>query len=285
MAKKTPAHHELPRFYLKGFCENSTSFLWVYVRGKDFKPGIKRSKNNPHRSGLRQAGLRADHYAIKVPGQAPDYSYELKLQQEERKADYAISKLRNKETIDSSDKAIVAHYIGLMRKRLTRRDSALLPSLEQNISQYPWDEFQRQLAFAGQFGLALQVPDAQAWFQSEHGKTKLLRDSMLKPFEDGHEALMRMTWTLLIAPGSAYFVTSDNPVVFDEQHGILNSSLLFPISKELMILAHWAQERDLEYKTLSVEQTREMNKLTIAAATKEIYASQPDEWICQGWAP
>jgi hypothetical protein len=283
MAKKTPDHHELPKLYLRGFCESSMSFLWVFERGRAFNPGVKRSKHNPYRSGLRETGLRGDHYAVRIPGQRPDYSYEVRLQQEEHKADRTIGKIRNREAVDKTDKAIIARYIGLMRKRLTRRDIAMAVNIEESINRYSWDDLERELAFAGQFGAALQVPDTKAWFQTEQAKTKLLRESMLQPFERAHQALLLMNWTFQVAPVDRYFVTTDNPVVFDEQRGILNSQLIFPLSKDITLLAQWSQASDLEYRELSVEEARKINVLTILAATKEVYAPKPDEWIYQGW--
>ena len=68
MPKHKPSLHEIPKFYLKGFCDSGTSFLWVFERNKPFIPGQKCRKNNPTQRGIKTIGLRSDGYAIPMPG-------------------------------------------------------------------------------------------------------------------------------------------------------------------------------------------------------------------------
>ena len=196
---------------------------------------------------------------------------------------YRSTRFRCCEALDRVDKDIIARYIGLMRKRLTRRDVEATSTMDEQIRQYPWDELQRQLAYTGRFGAALQVPQAKEHFLSEYGRTKLLRESMLQPFGRAHEALMHTNWSFQVAAGGEYFITSDNPVVFDEGAGLLNSSLLFPISQRVILLATWTQGTDLSYTDVAADEVRKLNSLVVITATNEIYSPKPDEWIHQGW--
>ncbi len=285
MPRSKPNHHELPRLYLKGFCESGISKLWVFRRLQTFSPGFKKGKNNPFLDGLAKIGVRKDQYAIRVPGQSPDFSYEVKLQREEHKADIQINKIRNREAINRADKEIIARYIGMMKKRLTRQDLVAEPILGAQITNFSWDNFQRNLAYAGNFKAALQVPKVKKFFSSGQGKTKVLRENMIKPFNQVHAALMEMIWSFQITPTGEYFVTSDNPIVFDETLGLKRSPLIFPIGQHVALLAQWAQSKDLSFTDISKEETRKINSIIIAAATKEVYSPKPDKWIYEIMGP
>src|SRR5271157_5710452 len=99
MSKFKPDHHEKPRLYLKGFCVEGKSSLWVFRRNKPFIPGKKKGGNNPALLGLKKVGLRDDGYVVPLPNGQKDYSFELKLQQEEHKADTSLMKIRNQSKI------------------------------------------------------------------------------------------------------------------------------------------------------------------------------------------
>lgn len=277
-----PFHHELPKLYLRGFCEIDSSFLWVFQRSKPFKPGLHSEKNNPYKRGINKAALRKDMYAIRVPGQSLDFSYEEKLQQEEKKADIAIHKIRNQKHFDRSDKQIMTRYIGLMRKRLASRDHSIIPIIENKIKTHPWERRQREFAYNGRFDAALWIPKIQESLELESGINMFLRESMLKSIGMVHQVLTSMVWSFQLAPTGAYFVTSDKPIVFDEHLGLLRSSLFFPISQHVTLVAHRVQDGDLAYKKITSEEVRKINSLIIKSATKEIFSPKPDIWIHQG---
>jgi hypothetical protein len=279
MSRAKPSHHEIPQFYLKGFCDSNTSFLWVFERNKPFNPGPKRGKNNPARVSISKVGLRSDGYVIPTTVGKPDYSYENKLQKEEHKADIPLSKVRNQDKITAADKEIIARYIGLMGKRLMKRDQIATKMLDSFFNSFQWDGLQRELAFRGQFGKALQVPVARKLLHSEQGKTKILRESMLTPYKMTHEVLLKMTWSFLVAPNGEYFITSDNPVIFDEPLGLLKSPLIFPINQRIILFSQWPQTNDLSYKNISMEETSKFNTVIIRYTIKEIYSPKPDKWI------
>jgi hypothetical protein len=280
MPNHKPNLHEIPKFYLKGFSASGSSFLWVFERDKPFNPGLKHSKNNPAWRGIKTIGLRSDSYATRGPDGKSDYSYESRLQREEQKANKALSKVRNQEEITIADKEVIAGYIQLMIKRLTRRDDRVTTQiLDPLINSFHWDGLQRELAFRGQFGKALQVPKARELLQSKEGKSLLLHESMVTTYEMTHEAMLRMPWNLLVASEGEYFITSDNPIIYDEHSGLLKSPLIFPISQRVILLGEWSQGEDLSYKAMSAEETRKFNTVIVRYAIKEIYSPEPDEWI------
>ena len=170
-----------------------------------------------------------------------------------------------------------------MRKRLTRRDHDAMKKLDTLIDGIQWNDLQREFAFRGQFGRALELAEAKERLSSQQGKTTLLRESMITPYKMSHVALLQMVWIFLVAPDEEYFVTSDNPVIYDEPRGLLKSPLIFPISQRVMLFAQWSQGEDLSYKIISAEETLRFNSIIIKCATKEVYSPKPDQWIHQGW--
>lgn len=279
MGSKSPRHHEIPRFYLEGFCNPGESFLWRFTRAQDFAPGANKSRSNPYRSGLKETALRKDGYAVRIPGKSVDYSYELRLQQEERKANQVLSKIRNREPLNVNDKLPLAHYITLMQKRLEYRDQQFRGAVEELVRTFDWDNLQKTLAFYGRFDLALQVPQAQEHFRSNAGITRLLRESMMHPYIDALRELLRMTWTFEVAEEGTYFLTSDNPVIYDEVRGLRESILIFPVTKRVTLIAHRGGEPDMLSRMLPAEMVRQLNTIIVQSARTEVYSSQAEEWI------
>jgi hypothetical protein len=96
-----------------------------------------------------------------------------------------------------------------------------------------------------------------------------------------HKAFMEMRWEFVMAPSGKYFITSDNPVVYDTYFGLKRSPLFFPIDQRTALIATWHGERDLVYIDGSIEQLLKINGIILAKATKEIYSHTADQWIHQ----
>jgi hypothetical protein len=277
-----PKHHELPQLYLKGFCQPGTSFVWVFEKGKPFAPGLKASKNNPYRGGIRVTALRKDGYAARGADGKVHFDYERKLHEKETLANSVLRKVRSHEPITADEKEMLARYIGLMMKRLTHRDEQSRPRMADILANSKMHGVARELAYAGQFGKARELMDAMAKLQTHHGTTGLLRESMLMDFDKVHGAIVGMPWRFLIAAPERYFVTTDNPVVFDTYQGLRNSPLLFPIGCSVLLDASRFNTRDLEYEPATRDQTRHMNAMMISQAHRHVYAPQADRWVQDG---
>jgi Protein of unknown function (DUF4238) len=89
-----------------------------------------------------------------------------------------------------------------------------------------------------------------------------------------------MRWHILRAPVGSYFVTSDAPVVFSEVGGLRNSSLGFPLSSEMALLANWTVGEDPIEIAATPEQVRSFNVAIVSAAHEEVFASFDDPWVC-----
>lgn len=281
---KLPKNHELPKHYLRGFCEPGTSFLWVFQKGLTFFPGLKRGKNNPYRGGIHVTALREDGYGARGKDGRIHYQYETKLQQKETLADALLVKVRNQEPITLADKQVLARYIGLMMRRLSKRDENLRPQVRENVAKSELHGVARELAYAGKFGRPHELMDALEKLQTDDGMTPILRESMTEDFGPTHDAIVGIPWRFLVAAPNRYFVTTDNPVVYDRHQGLKNSPLFFPISSSVMLDVSRFNPDDLFYENASVLDTRKFNAMVMMQADAEIYSSRPDEWIQASWA-
>jgi hypothetical protein len=279
-----PRHHELPKYYLQGFSEPGTSFLWTFQKGLPFSPGPKRGKNNPYRGGINVTALRKDAYAARDDDGRVHYKYETRLQQKETLADAVLMKVRNQEPIDSTEKETLARYIGLMMRRVSSRDERLRPQIRQNVAKSELHQTARELAYTGKFGRAHELMTALEELHTHDVSTTLLRDSMMEDFGDTHLAIVGMTWRFLVAAPDRYFVTTDNPVVFDRHQGLKSSPLFFPISSSIMLDVSRFNTADLAYEHASVLDTRKFNAMVMTQAEAEIYSPKPDEWVQARWA-
>lgn len=93
-------------------------------------------------------------------------------------------------------------------------------------------------------------------------------------------ALNDMTWRLLVCDKGDFFLTSDNPLWFDEQQGIGSQRLevSFPVSSDavLVISRKAVAEGVFGAGRLVVE---EVNRRSATRATRYLYGRQPEAWV------
>jgi hypothetical protein len=171
-----------------------------------------------------------------------------------------------------------------MMRRLTKRDENLRPQVHENVAKSELHGVARELAYAGKFGRAHELMDAREKLQTDDGMTPILRESMPEEFGLTHDAIVGMRWRFLVAAPDRYFITTDNPVVYDRHQGLKSSPLLFPISSSVMLDVSRFNPNDLVYETASGLDTRKFNAMVMTQAEAEIYSSSPDEWIQARWA-
>jgi hypothetical protein len=250
----------------------------MFERAGTFRPG-KKHGNNPRKAGLRIAGIRPDGYVAWSRDGKRHFNFELELQKRERAADEAIRKVRAFEAVNAIEKAILARYIGLMWRRGGPQETEIQSMVELNIEEARFDSVAMKFADAGQFADARHLLDEQEWLRSKYGKTELLRETVLSGFDQVHAVLMQLKWVFCRAPAGDHFLTCDVPVVFDRSLGLRRSPLRFPISSEVLLLATWMGEKDLESRVLSADEVRVENAAIISSAIRHVYSSSPDEWI------
>ncbi len=279
-----PDLHELPRLYLRGFCAQGSSRLWVYRLGMAFHPGHKPYVHNPVLRGLRQVALRRDRYAARDRAGNLHYEYEKRLQQQEHLADEVLGRVRDLRPIDDAGKVTLARYALLTLRRLTSRDTALRGTMPSTGILSPQAEVARELALRGRFSESKAVLNTVAWYATAMGEVELLRESMLQSLPRVEALLLGRRWQFLIRPYDGFFVTCDRPVVFDSR-GLRYSSLLFPLSSRVMLEAGVSDPtvRDLSYREVDAAELERLNFLVLYHAQREVYSPSPEEWVHQRW--
>jgi hypothetical protein len=270
-------HHRQPELYLRGFC-NEPSFLWVYERGKPWIPGKqKRHKFNPCKLGVTELSEK-DAYTVVKPDGARDFaSIESEHQKIETKTDNVLLKIRSQSSILPNEKDVFAKYMQNMHWRTRKHEEEILPKLDGIQKDMPWNDIALQYAQMGEFKLAREHYDAQKYLRSNNGKKFLVSKSMVTLHPTIHQILKSMSWKFYVASSESYFLTSSTPVIFDPV-GLLKSSLLFPISKNIALIATHDGKRDLEYINASSDETLAINYYTITQSSS-IYSPKDDYWI------
>lgn len=280
-------HHFVPKLYLKGFVEDgSTSFIWVYQRGKDFKPGSKKGKNNPWRSSIKKEGRSEGYYACTRNGGAVDFNtFENILEKQEKTANQVIRKIRNREPLGEKEKALFSSYITLMIKRVPKREPLFDRVYFQKLDEGPLDTLQRLFQEHGQFGKALElVRLREAWRQKPDKEIKLralVADSKRVP-----KMVSQMKWVFCVAPPDEPFITSDSPVAYPETHGLgkSDSFLVFPISSMIALVATWEGTDDRVYLDAPAQVVAWINRITMANAHEHLYCCEADSQIVSKWS-
>lgn len=293
-------HHITPAFYLRGFTcaeKERQSFVWVYERGLPYKPGyIKTGVFNPCQRPVTVTGFEWDYYAFeKTDGSGWDYeTYENALQKIEEAAKPAIQSLRRHEMVGDADRMALANYMAVMLKRVPRR---------RQWADEMWPEFIREFE---QGANVLEQLDAHEK-NTKPSEVKRLKNiariraeylevmnryknanniprHILLPILTGESqippALFEMTWRLIVCRKEEFFLTSDNPLWFDEEKGIGNQQLevSFPISSGsvLVISRKMVEEGVFGAGTRVVD---EVNRRSATRATKYLYGCRPEAWV------
>jgi hypothetical protein len=98
-----------------------------------------------------------------------------------------------------------------------------------------------------------------------------------------HREIIGKRWEFIKAAPESYFVTTDNPVVFDRNLGLSVATLIFPLSQDVILVASRREGKDLHYRDTSLSNVQKLNSKIIMCAEQEVYSPHPDEWICRGW--
>jgi hypothetical protein len=248
-------HHFLPKLYLKGFADKAHDpHVWMYERGIQYCPSRSGDGRNPQRLPVSRAGMIENLYAYEKDGTIEYDKIENELEKLEKPHDNIIRKIRAKDSITQEEKETFARYIDLMMKRVpsglqwsselaTKSLDLLKPELEKQLVG-DWDERRRSDGASAEeirseldvllAGLSTAFQDYEKLIPYE-----VLLLGLLRPVSPVGEFISQMTWQFLVAPASAGFVTSDNPVVMDKIMGIASpqAEVIFPVSTEVALVA------------------------------------------------
>jgi Protein of unknown function (DUF4238) len=281
---KSQNQHELPEKYLKAFCAPNTSFVWVFRRGSAYSPAVRRRKGNPYRSGIHETASKVNRYAgLRMDGTFDVEGWELELQRREHAVDEVLTKLRAKKMIDAAEREAFISYLILTWLRVSKRWRDAESRARAHVADFDFEALSRELAFMGNFTGAQQVLKAGTFLRSNAGIKNLLLSTMFEDMRQCRSAVLKMEWHFVCAPRGTYFITCDAPFIFDEMLGLQTSQVQFPISPEIMLVAHHDVQYRSQFAMTSIDEALRLNTVTMLAAHDEVYAPSQDEWIHSAW--
>lgn len=270
MSKRTPRHHELPRYYLRGFdAPERPGHVWVFERGRIFCPGMRWERDNPCSLGIKRAGLHPNGYG----------RFEGDLQKQEHQADDALAKARSGSPLGSDAKQQITRYIGMTWRRLRVREHQVRPLLRRQFGTELRQQALRA-AESGQFAMAKSLFAIHESSKSAAAEADLIRQTLLIRHERLEALLLARDWSLVLAPHNCHFVTTDNPVVFDQVVGVSRSPVLFPISRQvLLLITPTTTQLAVDVGEIPEDRVRAFNLVLIRSAVQHVFSSRPDRWI------
>lgn len=277
--------HDVPKFYLKGFASLAApSFLWVYTR-PCLVPLPSGTRRNPRLVSLKRVAVIPYRYAVpKLTGGLDLESIENRLERMENAATPILHQLRSQIPISRKQKDEFARYIGIMWKRVRKREAKRVSMAKESVKSFNWEGLVLQHARNGRFDDALKLLRKRPSIEKKLPSI-LTKQGILYPFYRVHLAMCQMTWRFMIAFKGSMFITSDNPVFFDEAFGLNHSQavIIFPISNQVTLWASWSGGDDLAFHPATESQTYLMNLATLRQADREVYASGKEDWVLKEW--
>jgi len=291
---KKKRHHYIPQFYLNGFVDPANpGFIWVYEKGSD-----KRFKIKPE-----NIAFQTHYYSFDTPnGQKDSETLENILAETESITAPVFERLRSFEIPNDEERQIFSAFLGLMMTRvpamreavevataeLIRKTSVTMASnptaFQQSIEQFESDtgekidedpETFRKFVLEGEYELTINP-------QFSLG----LMGVGLKLAGVFHQ----MTWNFFKATDRFKFLTSDNPLYYDDPthdpgsfYGVglahKNTEVTFPISREIAFFGTWRRDLKEGFGQAHHELVKTINRRTVISASRFIFASEKSDGI------
>jgi hypothetical protein len=284
-------HHKQPQFYLKGFAAKSsnpyqkTPDIWVYKKGETYVAG-----KNPSFDSVKDTGYGKDEdfYAFEEEDGTTNYNkYENLLENEfERNAKSILEKLRiNKiprelEELTENDKWNLSKYVCSMKIRGNAGkkiffDAQIFERLELKQSLYIQGKSESEV---------LRSLTELVIIHEEERKSERSKIRMVEIARKFTKSVFDLNWQFLLAPDGNEFMTSDNPVVW-ENITTPQSWIIFPISSKVCLLCtfepypkhnNWMEEKKGFWK-IDDEAFEGICETIVKNAFFEVYFSKKQE--------
>jgi hypothetical protein len=265
-------NHYIPKFYLKGFTEKTTSeMMFVYQKGTD----------NPFRTQVKNIGNEKGLYT--------DELEETLANDIENSANPILQKLRSFQPISENEKLIFSRYMFSMWLRVPKHLNWVIEKSPQ-IMEKTFSDVERQLQ-----ELLQKYPDKAEIIKQRIQQLHDIRTNKVNEFIKGMwlknipigidrppvQMMANMEWRFLESNDDQLFITSDNPLFYFESIGIGNekSEVTFPLSKHLVLWAKWQMNIPPGFHKARTQFVKEVNRRTVSNALTYIFSSDSASWI------
>ena len=262
--------HYVQRHYLRCFGTlEDPNYIWMYDKS------VKTVKRLPVKNVAQSRGFyseedeRALSETVEQPAQTP------------------LDQLRNRQQVEVQGRRAVAVYLESMIKRVPHHRNKLLAMVPQEKDELLVRIRESRELLAEKFnlteaGLLLTIDQWEQNFDSHplSAQADLIRRQWRT--EDLIDCIFSMTWRLIKADDANRFLTSDNPVFFDEGYGLKkpDGEFSFPLSSDVALHGSWKGEREgllILHKEPDV--VKEINRRTAFMAEQFIFYHRDARWV------
>jgi Protein of unknown function (DUF4238) len=266
-------HHYVPQRYLQNFSDPAQpKIIWLH----DKRGG------NAKLVAIKQVANERQFYAQETEDRL--------ARQVELPGNQAIDKLLSGQEISSSERLDLAHYIGIMHKRVPyhrKKAATMIPgALEQvtaGINEMlrvaeaeslsdPETITRRRKEFDAVLEKYKREPPASVFEQINDPKVSHLIEM----------TIYEMTWRILVSSGPQFFITTDNPAFFFEGLGLGNaeSELTFPLSTTHALHGSWQGPKCGQLR-LEVDQriVKEINRRLASSTDRFAFYHREASWL------
>jgi len=249
-------HHYIPVFYLNYFTDLQTPsvqtpYVWILDR-KNETVDNKAPRNFAFIKGYNDIIDSEGNVSNIVEDQ---FNFEIEL-----KASTVFRKLMSIKYLSKSDRFILAKFVAAKIFRVPKFRKAFKEIVEEKYYR--------------------EFPNGGSDFEGV--SSQLMMDSVVRTSGIIGNLLMRMDWSLLIAPDGSHFITSDNPVVVrnpDDPKWLFcgfasdtKIQVTFPLSAKICLFGAWGRyKRIIEY--ITEEEVIEINFETFKYSFEFLYSS------------
>lgn len=291
MSKKKK-HHYVPKFYLSGFVDpNVSEFLWVYEKGSG-----KVFKSKPE-----NVALQTHFYSFTTPdGEKDSETIEDALAETESITAPVFEKLRSFEMPNDEERLIFSSFLGLT---LTR-----VPTQREIVESVHADLYRKVAHMLASNPAAFK--NSIEKYERETGESIGQDPERLRKFilEDEYDLVVnpefslgvvglgvrfaplfyKMTWSFFKATDRFKFLTSDNPLSYDDPthdpkspRGVglasKNVEVIFPVSREVAFVGTWRKDLREGFTQANHQFVKEFNRQIVITASRHIFASEKRE--------
>jgi hypothetical protein len=287
-------HHLIPQFYLRGFRdaalpERQGPQVWVaYLAHKSI--GLRSPR------GLAQ---RKDYYAVRPDNGAADHRVETDiLQRIDSVTASVFAEIQARDyVLDPDRRGCLALFMALLVTRLPTWRSAVegfagnvAAAMMEIAANHP-EYFERVLRKRGILtdANAAEIEEVRRSFlerggYSYRGTPEMSLAQMLGVAHGLSEVLVKMSWVFSQAPPGARFLTSDNPIHWNDDRasppwnaglGRRGTVLSFPMNPTLCLMASWHRELPPS-RQAPPNVVQALNRRTVQFAEQHVYAATKD---------
>lgn len=193
--------------------------------------------------------------------------------------------------LDPPERLSLSLYIATMLYRVPRNrqraEGLLQPALDSTVKEVR--EAIQHIASMGTVPLEIvarrlrEVDEAYAKFSREPPREVRAQMKDPRPTEKTVGAILGMTWRVLVASPSEFFITSDNPAFFHGAYGIgtPKAELRFPLSPTLALHGTWQPDPkgNLSFHSAPKDWVREFNRSIASDASTLVFCHEKAAWL------